>query len=308
MTVADAGGFRRAAEQLYRSQSAVSAQIRDLEAELGVALFHRTTRRVNLTAEGERLLTRTRKALAELDAGIRELGDDVALRHGRIVIGTTPTISSTRLPPIIAAIRARHPGIAVNIREDFARGTLDRVRRDEVDFALCPATEGADGQDFAFEPLMRDEFRAVLPPGDALSGRAEVRFDEIADRPILAFPRATALRRQLDALFNGRGRVLNPAFQASHHVTLLAMVAAGLGVTVLPGLCLGDGQFAGAFAGTSASTSAAWDAGWGAVSTARLVDPVLHRTVAIATRKGQALSPAAQAGVAMIRQRFAPAG
>jgi len=294
MTVADCGGFRRAAEQLYRSQSAVSAQIRDLEAELGVALFHRTTRRVNLTAEGERLLTRTRKALAELEAGIRELTDDAALQHGRIVIATTPTISASRLPAIVAAFTARHPGIAVAIREEFARGALDRVRRDEVDFALCPAPETSEPADLAFEPLMRDPFHAVLPPDFPLNGRREIRFDDIADRPILALPRATALRRQLDAIFNGRGRVLAPAFQASHHATLLAMVAAGLGVSVLPGLCLPSG---------SGETSGA-----GTVQTAKLIDPALTRTIAIATRKGQALSPAAQAGVSLIRQRFAPAG
>lgn len=285
VTVADCGGFRRAAEQLYRSQSAVSAQIRELEEALGVALFHRTTRRVSLTAEGERLLSRARKALAELQAGVRELQDEVALQHGRIVIGTTPTISSTRLPAIIAAFRARHPGIAVLVREDFTSGVMDRVRREEVDFALAPATDGS--QEFAFEPLLRDDFHAVLPPDYPLAGRNAIPFAEIADQPFLTLPRATALRRQLDAVFHDQGRVLTPAFQVMHHVTLLSMVGAGLGVTVLPGLCLPD-------------------AGGRPLQTARLSAPALHRMVAIATLKGQALSPAARTCLAMIRERFAP--
>lgn len=299
VTVADCGGFRRAAEQLYRSQSAVSAQIRELEEAVGVALFHRTTRRVSLTAEGERLLSRARKALAELQAGVRELKDEVALQHGRVVIGTTPTISSTRLPAIIAAFRARHPGIAVLVREDFASGVMDRVRREEVDFALGPALDGS--QEFAFEPLLRDDFHAALPPDYPLDGRTEIPFAEIADQPFLTLPRATALRRQLDAVFHDHGRVLNPAFQVMHHVTLLSMVGAGLGVTVLPGLCLPDLQWAEAD-----FRSAKADAGARPLQTARLVAPALHRMVAIATLKGQAQSPAARACLAMIRRRFSP--
>ena len=205
IAVADCGGFRRAAEQLRRSQSAVSAQVQQLEDELGVALFHRTTRRVGLTAEGERLLARARKALAELQAGVRELRDEVELQRGRVVIGAPPTISSTRLPPIVAAFQARHPGLTVQVREDFASGIMERVRRDEVDFAVTPRTD--DSQEFAFEPILRDDFLAVLPPDFPLGGRAEIAFAEIADRPFLALPAATALRRMLDDVFRDHGRV-----------------------------------------------------------------------------------------------------
>jgi len=284
VAVAECGGFRRAAEQLHRSQSAISAHIRQLEAELGVPLFHRTTRRVSLTAEGERLLARARRALAELQAGVRELRDEADLQRGRVVIGVPPTISSTRLPRIVAAFQQRYPGIAVQIREDFAANILERVRREELDFAIAPRVEGA--QAFTFEPILRDAFRVVLPPGDHRAGAPEIALAGIADAPFLALPPATALRRALDEAWRSQGRVLTPAFEVMHHLTLLAMVEAGLGVTVLPALCLPA-------AGTTT------------LQTARLVEPALAREISLTTLRGQALSPAAAACAEMVRDGFA---
>jgi len=286
VAVAETGGFRRAAEQLRRSQSAVSAQIRQLEDELGVPLFHRTTRRVSLTAEGERLLVRARRALAELQTGIRELRDEADLQRGRVVIGVPPTISSTRLPRIIAAFQARYPGISVQLREDFAADILERVRRDELDFAIAPAVEGSHA--FSFEPILTDAFHVVLPPGDPRGDRPRITLTAIADDPFLALPPATALRQALEQAWRGRGRALRPAFEVMHHLTLLAMVEAGLGVTVLPALCLPP-------------------AGSTDLVTAPLAAPALAREISLTTLRGQALSPAAAACAEMVRDGFAAA-
>lgn len=284
IAVAETGGFRRAAERLYRSQSAITAQVRQLEDTLGVAVFHRTTRRVTLTAEGTRLLARARNALAELDAVVDDLRDEVALQRGRVSIATSPTISSTRLPHIIAAYQKAYPAIAVSVREDFASPVLDAVRNNEVDFAIGPRFERA--RELDFRPIAVDHFHAVLPPGDALGRRRRIAFADIVDRPMLAMPRASALRMVLDNIYRERGLSLVPRFEVSHHLTLMAMVEAGLGVTVLPAICLGA-------------------AGFRRLRTARLVDPPLARELGLITLRGQALSPAASRFAQMV-ERFFP--
>jgi DNA-binding transcriptional LysR family regulator len=285
IAVAECGGFRRAGEQLRRSQSAVSAHIRELELELGIALFHRTTRRVSLTPEGERLLGRARRALAELESAVREVRDEVALQRGRVVIGAPPTVSSTRLPHLVARFRLSHPGIEVQIQEDFASGIMERVRGEAVDFAVTPRIEGTE--EFTFETILRDDFAVVLPADHPRAGAKEIAFADIADEPFLALPRATELRNVLDHMFRAQDRNLQPAFEVMHHLTLMGMVAAGLGVTILPELCLGGHGMP--------------------IATARLIRPRRSRHISIATRRGQALSPAAAACANLIRESFASA-
>jgi DNA-binding transcriptional LysR family regulator len=283
VAVADTGSFRRAAEQLHRSQSAVSVQIQQLEEVLGVGLFHRTTRRVALTAEGERLLGRTRRALAEIQAGVRELRDEVELQRGRVVIGAPPTISSTRLPRLIAAFRDRHPGITIQVNEDFAANIIERLRNQELDFALTPQL--GDSQDIDALAIASDDYVAVLHHGFAVPEDGVIEFASLLGEPMLVLPRATALRRELDQVFEGLGRVLRPTFEVMHHLTLLAMVDAGLGVTVLPAIALEAAGFAN-------------------LKTARLSKPTLGREICLLTLKGQVLSPAAAACARMIQNNF----
>lgn len=283
IAVADTGSFRRAAEQLHRSQSAVSVQIQQLEEAVGVGLFHRTTRRVALTAEGERLLGRSRRALSEIQAGIRELRDEVELQRGRVVIGAPPTISSTRLPRLIAEFQARHPGIVIQVNEDFAGNIAERLRQQELDFALSPQL--GDSPEIEAQSIATDEYLAVLPHGYAVPATGIIDFSALTGEPMLALPRATALRRELDRLFQDLGHPLQPTFEVMHHLTLLAMVDAGLGVTVLPAIALEA-------------------TGFEKLKTARLTNPPVSREICLLTLKGQALSPAAAACARMIESDF----
>ncbi len=284
IAVAEAGSFHRAAARLARSQSSVSVSVRGLEDELEVPLFHRTTRRVRLTREGERFLSRARGALDELGLAVAELRDEALLQRGRVRLGTSPTISSSRLPPVLADFQARYPGVAIDVAEDFALPVLDKVRAGEIDFAIGPKNDLA--RDLAFRPILHDPFHAVLPPDYPLAGRAAVDLDELAGEPVLAMPSASALRVVLEEAFRDRGHVLNPRFVVSHHLTLIAMVEAGLGVTVLPALCLPA-------------------SGFGRIQHAVLSAPALARELAVITLKGQALSPAAAQLAAMIETQFA---
>jgi DNA-binding transcriptional LysR family regulator len=281
--VADSGSFRRAAEQLHRSQSAVSAQIQQLEEQIGVGLFHRTTRRVALSAEGERFLARARRALAEIGDGIRELRDEVELQRGRVVIGAPPTISSTRLPPLIAAFQSSYPGIAIHLREDFAGNIMERLRAQELDFAISPET--GSGQEIEARTIADDDYVAVMPQGQAHEFADHMDFADLVRQRLLVLPRATALRRELDLVFERLGTTLQPTFEVDNHLTLLAMVDAGLGTTVLPAIALEAGGFEN-------------------LRIVRLRRPALSRKICLLVLKGQALSPAAAACAGMISARF----
>ena len=102
VVVADLSSFRKAAEVMNRSQSAISSQIKLLEEQIGVTLFHRTTRRVQLTAEGEQLLSHAQRAIAALEMGLRQIKDAANLKVGHIAMGCIPSIASTVLPDILA--------------------------------------------------------------------------------------------------------------------------------------------------------------------------------------------------------------
>jgi DNA-binding transcriptional LysR family regulator len=288
IAVAESGGFRRAAERLYKSQSAVSADIRQLETALGVALFHRTTRRVTLTREGERLLTRAKQALADLQSIVGELRDEVALQRGRVTVATSPTISTTRLPRVIADFSQAYPGIQIHVVEDFSTVVLDRVRNDEVDLAIGPRIDGA--RDFQFEPIMEDPFIALLPQ-NAMAAEFDgnaISLSDLARLPLICMPRASALRMTLELAFREQGLVLSPAFEVAHHLTLIAMVEAGLGATVLPAISLLPSHWRQQ----------------GSARAVRIVEPDLARTITITTRRGQVLAPAAERFAMQVRAEF----
>ena len=132
VAVAENRSFRQASEQLNRSQSAVSMQIKLLEEQVGVALFHRTTRRVELTAEGQRLLTHARRALDEWDTGLREIREVVDMQRGTLALACMPTIAATILPQVLHAFQTRYPGIKINLREPVSYTHLTLPTNREV--------------------------------------------------------------------------------------------------------------------------------------------------------------------------------
>ena len=120
VAVANEGSFRKAAEQLHLSPPALSAHIRDLEDFFDLPLFHRTTRSVSLTDDGNRLLVRSRRLLEELEAGIRELKDHASLQRGRVIVTCMPTVASTLLADTIATFLKRYPSIEIRAFDEIA--------------------------------------------------------------------------------------------------------------------------------------------------------------------------------------------
>jgi LysR family hydrogen peroxide-inducible transcriptional activator len=238
LAVAEHQHFGRAAQICGISQPTLSVQIRKLEEWLGVTLFERTSKAVMPTPACDRLIGHVRTALAEADAMFavaRSLRDPLA---GRIRLGIIPTLAPYLLPLVFAPLREALPALEVEPWEDQTEALLKRLQAHELDAALL-ATDVIE-PDFESRPLFDEPFLAALPPEHPLAGRAVVAEADLA-QDILVLADGHCLREQALEACGGNG-ALNGTLRATSLSTLLNMVAAGYGTTLIPALAAGAAQ------------------------------------------------------------------
>ena len=241
LAVAEHQHFGRAAEACSISQPTLSVQVRKLEELLGVALFERTGRGVKPTAACDQLIGHVRTAVAEADAILAvasNLRDPLA---GRLRLGIIPTLAPYLLPLVLAALREALPALEVVPWEDQTTALLKRLHAHELDGALL-ATE-VTAPDLESRPLFAEPFLAALPPNHPLAAREVVAEADLA-QDILVLEDGHCLRDQaLEAC--GQSGALSGTMRATSLSTLLNMVAAGYGTTLIPGLAAGAAEDAG---------------------------------------------------------------
>ncbi|HEV7455884.1 MAG TPA: hydrogen peroxide-inducible genes activator [Roseococcus sp.] len=241
LAIAEHGQFSRAAEACGISQPTLSVQIRKLEEALGVTLFERGGKSVVPTEACDRLLGHVRGAVAEADAILavaRDLRDPLA---GRFRLGIIPTLAPYLLPLVFAPLRAALPALEIEPWEDQTLALLERLRAHQLDAALLATEE--DGPDLAGEALFEEPFLAALPPEHRLAGQAVVDEADLA-QDILVLADGHCLRDQALAAC-GQAGLLGSTLRSASLSTLLNMVAAGYGTTLIPGLAAGAAQDAG---------------------------------------------------------------
>lgn len=274
VAVAETGGFRRGAERLNLSQSAVTTHIQSLEAQLGVVLFHRTTRSVRLTRAGDSLLAQAARTLSGLEETVRRFQDEASVRRGRVTLATAPSFASSLLPGILAAFNRHHPDIVVQVVEAYGPDIIEAVRSHAADFGFGPMDQTP--HEFTFNHLLTDNLTAIVSDDHPLAGAGSITLGELAGLPLLVMPRLSETRLMLEAAFADRNLALEPAYEMLHHQTLIALAEAGVGVGVLPSLSLRG-------------------AGRGLCRSLIITDPEITRKVGTITIRGQSLSPAAAA-------------
>lgn len=241
VAVAEEANFTRAAERVHISQSGVSAQIRQLERELGAELIDRSGRGATLTEAGAAALGHARAALAAADA-LRQSVDEVnALLRGTIVIGMVTACTVTGLFEALDSFHRAHPGIEITLVEDNSDRLVERLRGGELDLAFVGTTE-AHPQGIDSLVIVNDRLIAAVPPDHALARRKAIETCDLAEYPIVCMPEGTGLRAAFDQACASRGVRPYVAMQATAPGTIADLAARGLGVAILAN------SMAGAFA------------------------------------------------------------
>jgi DNA-binding transcriptional LysR family regulator len=271
LTVAEFGSFTRAAERLHIAQPALSQHVRELEGELGVRLFDRTTRRVELTEAGREFRNAAAKIIDDLENAARNAHELAERKRGKVTIAAPPLLSAGILPWAIADFRGQYPGIQVSVLEARADEIVELVRTGSADCGFGTFRSGEDGIDST--PLTRDSLALFCTSSNPLAGKKHVNWNELASLPLVTLTRDSGIRVLVELGFETAQLALNPAYEVSHVTTALAMVEAGLGIAVLP--------------------TYAWIAAHKAAVTAvPLVKPVITREIVLITQAGRSHSPA----------------
>jgi DNA-binding transcriptional LysR family regulator len=226
--------FTKAGEELYLAQSAISQQIRRLEAELGVEVFRRTSRSVELTAEGRVILGYAQRVLAEVDGLHSELEELTGLLRGQLRIGGVYPTGPYDLFGMLADFRAAHPGVAIHMVEDTQDGVLEALRADELDCAFTALNPDALGNEFAATLLWEEEIVVALPGDHPLCAHTQVTFDELAAQDLIAYRENSALRRRLERTMAERNLEPRNAFICTEMGAVRGLASKGLGVAVIP--------------------------------------------------------------------------
>ncbi|CCH77267.1 putative transcriptional regulator [Nostocoides japonicum T1-X7] len=241
--IADEGSFTAAALSLGYSQPAISQMVRRLEQRTGTVLVERVGRAVRLTEAGQVLARHAGPVLSALDAAEEEVAAIAGLRAGRVRLMAFPSSSATIVPRALARVRSQYPDVSVCFTEGEPPESLAALRAGDVDLAVAFAYEGTDlgrGEDdmeiYTTTLLLEDEVRLVVPRGHSVAEQQEVDIDQLADEDWIAgCPRC---RGHLLQLCDTAGFSPRVAYETEDYVAVQGLVAAGLGVSLVPDLIL----------------------------------------------------------------------
>jgi DNA-binding transcriptional LysR family regulator len=277
--VARHGSFTRAADELHVAQSAVSQQVRRLEAELGVELLARTTRRVEMTEAGEITLARASRVLAEVEALGSELDELSGLVRGHLTVGGVLPAGGYDLPDLLLRFNKLHPNVELALREGTASSMAERLLRDELDVAIAMFEPGEVPAGLASRRLGHEALVVGMAPDDELSERKRIRLSDLEGRSFVTFRENAAVRATVDEALASANVSVRLAFETNDLAMMRAVIARGLGVAIVPE--------------TVAATSGP-DLAW------RPLTPNLRRTVMLVWREARRQPPAAAAFIAFI--------
>ena len=272
ITAAELDSFAAAAKVLHLSLPAFSRRISNLEARLGVRLFDRTTRSMELTQVGSRFLRQISTVVDDLDRSVHGLRDVAQLEAGDVTIGCVFSAVLHFLPPVIDAYRKRHPNVLVRIIEHGADGVFAAVTHGEADFGINYI--GMQESEVDFTPLLNEPFVLACRADHALAARRTIRREELAAWDQVRVSHASRNRVFIDNALAELPSLPRAVCEVQHVSTLIGLVEAGLGVAIVPQLCVPRRP---------------------ASVVAIPLDPPVTRTIGLIRRAGRTLSPAADA-------------
>lgn len=283
LSIAERGGFQRAATHLNLSQTALSHRLRKLEADLGVQLFTRSSRQVSLTPAGAELLPKARAMLANLTESYEALKARGRERQERLSIGCLPTIATYHLPTLLEEFSRRRPDITVRIHDNSANEIAALVEKGEAEFGLTVLSAGR--WDLEMKPLMKERYVLLCPQDHPLAMRDSVEWRDFEGLPLVRISPQTANRAILDEALGSRREFMRWRYEVQHLATAVSLVAARVALTVAPSLAVDPTGMSG-------------------VRAVQIRNPSVTRTLGLVMRRGYPLSEAGEILRAIILQRF----
>ena len=232
VAVADEGNFSRAAAKVRVAQPSLSQQIRKLEAEMGQPLFDRLPRSVVLTEAGRCLLEYARQILASIGDARRCVDELKGKIAGHVAVGAIPTIAPYVLPQLVVTFQKHYPDVTLHIVEDVTAGITQRIEAGELDVALastCQQSPTLRREHLGNEPLL-----ALVPEGHPLAKQTVVSFEDLKSQRFLLLHEMHCLSQQVHHLLESRRLLPEVALAGSQLSTIANMVAAGIGLSIVP--------------------------------------------------------------------------
>lgn len=281
--VAEHGSFKRAAEESLRSPSAVSAQVKELEAQLGIELFERTTRRVSLTAQGAELLDYARKAFLELGVGLANVQEAARCKSQRVRFACIPAIFHTALSPALREFESQHPDVLTTAVELVSEPLVAAVVNGEVAFGIGAKIPSSECD---FETLFRDEVCAVVSKSDKSLPKSKIAVSDLIAHPILLPRPATLALTVFEREARRQRKILNFRHHFNQAHTVVSMAAAGHGIGIVSGSLIKSMDRPD-------------------IRLLRITDPAIVREVSVVLRRGTPLSNPARTLLAEFRKTLA---
>jgi DNA-binding transcriptional LysR family regulator len=281
--VAELGSFTRAAQRLKMAQPALSLHVRDLENELNLRLFDRTTRKVELTVAGKDFLHSVDKLISDLETAVKHAQDWTDRKRGRFAIAVPPFLAAMIIPSAIAEYKASFPAIDVRLIDAQTDVIVEKIRAGEADFGVGTFPESEEGirRDILFKDTLMAWGTSEIPG----MRNSRVTWRDLRQIPVIALTRESAIRQIMDQSFEKAGQSVRPAYEVSHITTAIMLAEAGLGVAVLPSYTWG---FAKSFD----------------IVAKPLSEPTVTREVALIRSSSRSLSPAAEEFTRFIRKQI----
>ncbi|WP_028660812.1 LysR family transcriptional regulator [Nocardioides insulae] len=279
VTLADVGHMTDAAAVLRTSQPTLSRALARVEAELDARLFERVPSGLHTTPAGRKAVEAARDLTARYQRLRRDLAADVDPDGGVVRLAFLDSIATSLVPRVLGAVHVAAPGLRVELAQEPGHEILADLDRGEADLAiLSPEPEGGYG----WLGLQEERLALVVPPRHRLAGRDRVALSELEGEEMVTAPEGFGYRRLVDGLLRETGVSTVVSFQSQDLATIEGLVAAGLGVAILPET----------FAGASGSTGV------------RITTPGARRTIGLAWRTDRDLSPPVLRFRDLVRERF----
>jgi LysR family carnitine catabolism transcriptional activator len=278
---AELGSFSDAASAMHITQSALSLQIRQLEENLGLKVFDRTTRRVELSPGGRDLLPVARRVISDLDEMGTRASDLLAGRRGTLKLAVTPSLACSILPGMLSNLRRRMPAVRVELTEAVALPLLEHMEQGGSELAL--SVRPARDTDFHYESLQSDRLVAVLGANHPIATQRQISWKALADIPYISVTTQSGVWAQSLRAAAAAGVTLQVSLETPSFFTAISFARADLGCAVISQLAIGGASLKG-------------------LKVLPLVGPTVTRDIGLLWRNATELSPVAEVFVEVARQ------